>query len=165
MRLVAKLTILFALLPLAVSARVDCFVPQPQSVKVLKGATTFAPGSTVGYGAPALKPAAEYAAKALQQVCGIEFVVTKGKGSITLKLDAKNRAEGAYRLEVSGGNATVAGADYGGVINGITPSRRISPLPSIAAYCPFMPLWGLVFGFALPLICCIFAANYFCYGR
>ena len=119
MRLVAKLAILFALLPLAVSARVDCFVPQPQSVKVLKGATTFAPGSTVGYGAPALKPAAEYAAKALQQVCGIEFAVTKGKGSITLKLDAKNRAEGAYRLDVSGGNATVAGADYGGVINGI----------------------------------------------
>ena len=119
MRLVAKLTILFALLPLAVSARVDCFVPQPQSVKVLKGATTFAPGSTVGYGAPALKPAAEYAAKALQQVCGIEFAVTKGKGSITLKLDAKNRVEGAYQLDVSGGNATVAGADYGGVINGI----------------------------------------------
>ena len=119
MRLVAKLAILFALLPLAVSARVDCFVPQPQSVKVLKGATTFAPGSTVGYGAPALKPAAEYAAKALQQVCGMEFAVTKGKGSITLKLDAKNRAEGAYRLDVSGGNATVAGADYGGVINGI----------------------------------------------
>ena len=119
MRLVSKLTILFALLPLAVSARVDCFVPQPQSVKVLKGATTFAAGSTVGYGAPALKPAAEYAAKALQQVCGMEFAVTKGKGSITLKLDAKNRAEGAYRLDVSGGNATVAGADYGGVINGI----------------------------------------------
>ena len=59
-----KLMMIMALVPSAMSARVDCFVPQPQSVVVQRGVTTFAPGSTVGYATPSLKPAAEYAAQA-----------------------------------------------------------------------------------------------------
>ena len=114
-----KLMMIMALVPSAMSARVDCFVPQPQSVVVQRGVTTFAPGSTVGYATPSLKPAAEYAAQALKRVSGVEFAVKSGKGSITLSVAGKKMAKGEYALSVSSGKASVVGADYGGVINGI----------------------------------------------
>ncbi|MGN0213563.1 MAG: family 20 glycosylhydrolase [Muribaculaceae bacterium] len=118
-RLITKLMMIVALVPLTMSANVDSFVPQPERVEVTKGKTAFSAGSTIGYATPSLKPAAEYAAKALQQVSGIEFSVKSGKGSITLALGGKNKVKGAYTLNIASGKAAITGADYGGVINGI----------------------------------------------
>ncbi|MGM9803310.1 MAG: family 20 glycosylhydrolase [Muribaculaceae bacterium] len=111
---------LAVMLPAAVSANVNSFVPQPQKVVVNQGTSQFANGSTIGYAQPSLKPAAEYAATMLTRLTGAQFTAKQGKGSVTLTVKASKKAvSGAYTLTVKGNSATISAQDYSGAINGI----------------------------------------------
>jgi hexosaminidase len=112
-----KILVAFALtIAIYQPSRAQNLVPKPVSVVRGEGVVTLIPFRNIEVTAPELTPLADYLAEYLPV------------GQVRLSLDAPEHipAEG-YRLVVAPERITIAGADYGGVWNGIQTLLQLFP--------------------------------------
>ncbi len=101
-------------------------IPQPKSITQSSGAFVIDGSTTIGYTDSSLEAAANYLATIINRNSGLGVKVASDNADITLSLDSAMPQNG-YSLVASGSQAQIKGADYNGVINGISSLRQLLP--------------------------------------
>ncbi len=101
-------------------------IPQPHSITTTDGAFVIDSSTEIGFSDPSLAAAANYLAGILNRNTSLGVKTVGGAGDISLELDTTMEPNG-YTLVAEGSSVKIKGADYNGVINGISSLRQLLP--------------------------------------
>ena len=121
------ITLLLAISTLTASAQQKpSFIPQPDDIAWMEGSFLVNKKTSISTESATLRPAAEYLSYILVKATGYEPRLKKRGGTIHLAL-SDQMAAGSYMLNVTPKLITLTGADYQGIVSGISTLRQMLP--------------------------------------
>ncbi|NCC10185.1 MAG: beta-N-acetylhexosaminidase [Bacteroidia bacterium] len=103
-------------------------IPTPLQTVENKGLFQLKKSLTIGVSDHSLLPAAQYLKEILSKNSQLKVVQDIRRADIVLKLSSALKEAGAYRLEVRNRLVVIEGADYPGLIAGISSFRQLAPV-------------------------------------